>query len=288
MAAAAAGLAAPRLRQRLGLKPALVAALAWQAPVSVAAAFGPSRGRDAWVYALQEFAYLAMYEMPGDDVEALRRKTHVRYPIAADRVLGLGEVPSVRLQRRFHQPGRVRALDLVTAGLHWAWYFVPHGAVIALLCLRPERVPRAAATVAATFDLGLLVYRAVPTAPPWWASENGHLSPVERIVVGPGERVFGTAWPHLYGELARNPFAAMPSLHVATAWAAAHALGELGPGYRAAGFAYSAGLGLALVYLGEHYVVDVIGGVALAETARAIVGSRPFIAIAGPRFEPSP
>jgi membrane-associated phospholipid phosphatase len=34
------------------------------------------------------------------------------------------------------------------------------------------------------------------------------------------------------------------------------------------GWSYAALLGLALVYLGEHYVVDIIGGAALAETVR--------------------
>jgi membrane-associated phospholipid phosphatase len=286
VAAAAVGLAAPRVRRRLGLKPALVAALAWQAPIVVAAAFAPSRARDAWVYALQEFAYFAMYEMPGDDLDRLRRRVRIHYPITADRVLGLGEVPTTWLQRRFYEPGRLRGHDMALSAFHWVWYFVPHGAVVAVMCRRPERLPRAAATVALTFDLGLLVYRLVPTAPPWWAAEQGLLPPVERIVVRTSERAFGPAWPKMYGELARNPFAAMPSLHMASSWAAAHALGELGPGARAAGFAYSAGLGLALVYLGEHYVVDLLAGVALAESARAIVRSRPFALVAGPRFDP--
>jgi hypothetical protein len=34
------------------------------------------------------------------------------------------------------------------------------------------------------------------------------------------------------------------------------------------GWTYAATLGLALVYLGEHYAVDLIGGAALAETVR--------------------
>ena len=41
---------------------------------------------------------------------------------------------------------------------------------------------------------------------------------------------------------------------------AALLLAEVGPVAGALGFAYAATLGFALVYLGEHYVVDLLGG----------------------------
>jgi membrane-associated phospholipid phosphatase len=68
----------------------------------------------------------------------------------------------------------------------------------------------------------------------------------------------------------------MPSLHFATSIMAAHLLSEVGPVAGAIGWTYAATLGLALVYLGEHYAVDLIGGAALAEGVRA----------AAPRLEP--
>jgi membrane-associated phospholipid phosphatase len=61
----------------------------------------------------------------------------------------------------------------------------------------------------------------------------------------------------------------MPSLHFATSLMAAHLLAEVGPLAGAVGFTYAALLGLALVYLGEHYAVDLIAGAALTETIRA-------------------
>ena len=60
----------------------------------------------------------------------------------------------------------------------------------------------------------------------------------------------------------------MPSLHFATSLMGAHLLSEIGPVSGAVGWAYAATLGLALVYLGEHYAVDLIGGAALAEAVR--------------------
>ena len=57
----------------------------------------------------------------------------------------------------------------------------------------------------------------------------------------------------------------MPSLHFATSLMAARLLSEAGPVAGAIGWTYAGTLGLALVYLGEHYAVDVLAGAALAE-----------------------
>ena len=124
--------------------------------------------------------------------------------------------------------------------------------------------------ICAVFDLGLVGYFAVPTAPPWWAAEQGRIPGMRRIMVEVGERVWGRLWSPLYGFLGGNPLAAMPSLHFATSVMAAHDACRGGTGRRAPlGWTYAGTLGFALVYLGEHYVVDLVAGAALAEAVRA-------------------
>jgi membrane-associated phospholipid phosphatase len=49
---------------------------------------------------------------------------------------------------------------------------------------------------------------------------------------------------------------------------AALLLAEVGPIPGGLGFAYAATLGFALVYLGEHYVVDLLAGAALTVAVR--------------------
>jgi hypothetical protein len=49
---------------------------------------------------------------------------------------------------------------------------------------------------------------------------------------------------------------------------AAHLLSETGRPAGAVGWAYATTLGVALVYLGEHYVVDLAAGLALTEAVR--------------------
>jgi membrane-associated phospholipid phosphatase len=236
----------------------------------------PSRPRAAAVYALQMWAYLAHYDMPDDDPEWINRRLKVRYPIVADRLLGRGEIPTLRLQRALARNG-VGRHDTLLSWLHWSWFIVPHGSVTYVLLRKPERFERAAAMMSATFDAGVIMYWLVPTAPPWWAGENGHLPPVRRIMVEAGTEFWGELWQRLYDSLGRNPFAAMPSLHFGTSVMAAHVLGEVGTKEAIAGWTYAFALGFALVYLGEHYVTDLLAGFALAEAVR----------IAAPRVAPA-
>jgi membrane-associated phospholipid phosphatase len=266
--AVAVGIATPLLRHRLRLRPQVVTALSFQAPVALALATPRTRLRDAGIYALQMWAYYAHYDMPDDDPEALLRRTRVDYPVRADRLIGCGESPTARLQRAFGRPGELRAHDIGLAMVHWAWFVVPHGTVAFLLLRHHDHFVRGAAMTAATFDLGLVVYWAIPTAPPWYAAESGRMAPVRRIMTEAGERVWGRLWRPLYDGLEGNPFAAMPSLHFGTSVMAARVLSEVGRGPGALGWSYALALGFGLVYLGEHYVVDLIAGYALAEVVR--------------------
>jgi membrane-associated phospholipid phosphatase len=272
LVAAAIGAATPPLRRRLSIPRPVVSVLAWQAPVAIAWALPRTRGRDVAIYALQMWAYVAHYEMPNDKPDELLGRLHVTYPIKVDRFLGRGQMPTVRLQRRLGGgEGVVRAHDKFLSSVHWAWFFIPHGSIAyVLLCHRPQ-FERSAAQMAAVFDLGLLGYWLVPTAPPWWAGSNGQMPHVRRIMVETGKRVWGRRWEPLYDSLGTNPFAAMPSLHFATSVMAAHVLSDTGRIAGALGWSYAGTLGFALVYLGEHYVADLIAGLALAEGVRRAV-----------------
>jgi membrane-associated phospholipid phosphatase len=157
----------------------------------------------------------------------------------------------------------VRRHDTALSIVHWSWFFAPHVAALYVLARQPYRFGRSAAQIAAVFDLGTIVYWYVPTAPPWWAIPR-----VRRIMVEAGERAWGRHWTRLYDSLSGNQLAAMPSLHFGTSVMAAHVLSDVGPVAGAVGWAYAGALGFALVYLGEHYVADLLAGLALAEGVR--------------------
>jgi len=255
-------------------KPAVLAAAA-AAPVAVCVAVPRTRTRDVAACALQMWAYLAAYEMPHDDPEALAARVRIDYPVQIDRVLGFGVPPTLRLQRLLSAPGETRRVEKVLVWTHWLWFIVPHAATAYVLVRRRERFGHAAATTYAVFDLGALVYHLLPTAPPWYAAERGRLGdrrtpPVRRMMVEYGEQFWKHRWGPLYSLLGGNPLAAMPSLHFATSVNAAHLLAESGPVQGAIGWTYAMTLGLALVYLGEHYAADLLAGLALTEGVRAL------------------
>jgi hypothetical protein len=270
----AAGVAAPFVRRRLRLPPPVVTAAAAAAPFALCVLVPRSRARDVLTVCLQMHAYVATYQMPNDDPEALERRVKVTYPVRIDAALGLGTTPTLRLQRALASPDGFRRWEKALVWSHWLWFAFPHGTVAYLLLRRPEHFARGAAQIYATFDLGLIGYWAVPTAPPWYAAraglmDDGRTPELRRMMVEYGEQFWRSGWAPLYGFLGGNPLAAMPSLHFATSVTAAHVLTDSGRAAGALGWAYAATLGTALVYLGEHYVVDLAVGLALAEAVRA-------------------
>jgi membrane-associated phospholipid phosphatase len=272
-AAVVASVALPLLRKRREIPASLVAASLVAGPMGLAVLRPRTRGRDIALFAHQMWGFTMAHELPYDDPEALLRRLRVRYPIVSDRVIGLGKLPNVRLQRAFSRPGRVTALDRALSVIHWAWFMEPHAALLFVQARHPDRFPRAARQMAATYDLGCIGYFAVPTAPPWWAAEQGEIAgdegpPIRRIMVDAGEQLWRRAWDPLYQAFNSNPWAAMPSLHFATSLMAAIHLAEIGPVPGAFGWAYAGTLAFALVYLGEHYVNDLLAGAALVALVR--------------------
>jgi membrane-associated phospholipid phosphatase len=267
LAVAGSSIALVRKRQELPFPGFLMTPVAFAAPVAIAAAFGRSRKRDGAVWAAQMWAYKASFEMPNDREEWLRRRAHLDYPIAVDSVIGLGTPPGQRLQRRFRSRGRLSVLDKALSFFYWTWEVEPHFAMAWMQQRAPEAFAAAAGRLAATFDLTLLGYWALPTAPPWWVSEKtGRLDgDVRRVMSEVASWVKREPNPtegdH---EMGANPFAAMPSDHFASAVMTAILLSERNPRLGALGSSYAALLGLALVYLGEHYVADLLAGALLA------------------------
>lgn len=268
LGAIAVGVATPLLRRRLKIPPPVVTATAATVPLAIAVLTPRTRARDVAVCVGQMWAYLATYQMPNDDPEKLAKRVRIDYPVSIDRWLGGGELPGVRIQRALAKDGSVRLPEQALVWAHWVWFAFPHGTAAYILARHPERFPRGALLTYSVFDLGLLGYWGLPTAPPWYAAKHGRLHldegpALRRMMVEHGERFWKDHWQPLYGVLGGNPLAAMPSLHFATSLMAAYLLAELGPVEGAIGWTYALTLGFALVYLGEHYVVDLIAGAAL-------------------------
>ena len=268
-AAVAVLVALAQLRRRLPIAPPATVALAGLVPLGAIAATRP-RSRSRYVAAGAAYMWLfkITWEMPFDHPARLRNRVRVDYPIRIDRMLGGGVTPTQRLQRALRTSCEVSALDLAVTLVYGSW-FLPH-ALLAYLLVRDERyVPRAAGRLSAAYHLTTPFYWLVPTAPPWWAAEHGGRmdGDVERVVRTVVCHVTGVAPPE-NSEGPGNPWGSMPSDHISSAAITAMGLSEVGVVYGVLGWSYVAAAGFAVVYLGEHYLVDVLAGLAVAETVR--------------------
>src|SRR5438067_8668026 len=112
------------------------------------------------------------------------------------------------------------------------------------------------ATALAAFAIFLLL----PTAPPWYAQEHGAISGLQHVMV----QVMPVEWSEYYESLNPNPVAANPSLHAAFPFVGFLALLRLRSWLAWPLLAWCLAVWFSVVYLGEHYLLDIVCGAALA------------------------
>ena len=271
MACVAATVALVRSRRSIGVSRPLTLAVVAMVPVACAAALPRGRFRAAVIWAAHMWAYKVAFELPYDVPGRTRARLHIDYPIRADSAVGAGEPPTARLQRRLRRPPRLSWLDRAASFVYFAWEVEPHAALLWILLRHPERFCGAAVRLGLTVDLTLIGYAALPTAPPWWASEReGRMGgSVRRVVAEVGKELRGKPRPGVDHNTGANPWGSMPSDHFGSAAMTAMLLSEIDRRAGAIGWAYALALGATLVYCGEHYVIDLIAGLSLASAVRA-------------------
>jgi membrane-associated phospholipid phosphatase len=267
-AAVPAAVAVVGLRKRLGVPPVVSLAAASLTPLAVAAATPLGKWRYIAVGSAYMWTFKVTWELPYETRGNRRRPMHIRYPIRIDSLLGGGVPPTVRLQRSLRDQTKVTPLDRAVAGVYGSW-LLPHLILGWILMRHPEFIPRAAGRLAATYHLTTPFYWLIPTAPPWWASEsegemNGEVQRVLRYVIQDLRNQSRSETDNTSG----NPWGSMPSDHIASAAITAMALSEISTGYAVLGWSYVVLASFAVIYLGEHYLIDVLAGLAVAETVR--------------------
>jgi len=186
------------------------------------------------------------------------------YVISLERALFLGTVPTLWLQKQLYTFGRATILDLYSLAIYLTYFFAPHITALALWRLNPARFRPYIAALLGALYLGLAVAFIVPTAPPWLAGQRGDLPHVFRILRDILGRANPEAYEQGYAIAGTNPVAAMPSLHMAVTFIILFTAWGCHPLAAAGALLYTLSMGFALVYLGEHYVVDLLAGLLTA------------------------
>lgn len=171
--------------------------------------------------------------------------------------------------------------DVLATGL----YFVHFVGVLALafwLWLKAERRVywRYVLAVIALSYAGFATYALVPAMPPRLASAQGALPPLTDIFAYTvGEFSLFRPFFTVYRWIDPNPYAAMPSLHIAYPTLVFLVARRLWPQRWSWAFAlYPVLMTLAVVYLGHHYIVDCVAGALYGWAALWLVRDAPRIA----------
>lgn len=191
--------------------------------------------------------------------------------IAIERAISFGVVPTVELQRLLYRPGEVSLLDVAGSLLYAGHFVFPLGIAFILWARDRDAYYRFAASLLLMALTAFIVYLLVPVAPPRFAFRHGEALEVTDIIgatiVNLDMRV-GADW--IYANLSPNDNAAFPSLHAAFPVLAFLFVRRRYPRATLAVAAYTAAVWFAIVYLGHHYIVDIVGGVAFAVAAYLI------------------
>ncbi len=183
----------------------------------------------------------------------------VPFALSIDRMIGLGATPSERLQGWFYG-GALSSFDWFWLSVHAAWFFMPGIITIYVIIFRWELFRSLATVRLLVLYVGLIGFFLFPTEPPWMATDVARLLDVKA-----GEVIATDT----------NPLAAFPSLHVALPAAIAMWLFRVRMNRWAAIFTvYVALTAFDVVYLGEHYVVDVVAGLLLAYAIVRVSGAQ--------------
>jgi membrane-associated phospholipid phosphatase len=208
-------------------------------------------------------AALVAYDYTRGFADNLGIATHVMGPIHADLWLGHGTLPTAWLQAHLYHPGQPHWWDAMETLTYTSHFLVtPIAAVILWLRNRREWLIFISRIIALS-AAGLLTYVLYPAAPPWMASRDGLIDPVVRIS--------SRGWMVLHfnhagnllasAQASVNAVAAMPSLHTATATLVAlYFIPRVRWWWKIPLAIYPFLMGWALVYSGEHYLVDLLFG----------------------------
>ena len=197
------------------------------------------------------FGFIAHFEWP----------VYLNYVIDWERALLAGGVAPELLQSWLGTSSELGFFDelmVVVHGSHFLYFLMFS---LGVWSLAPETFPRCRRAMMLMMALGLVCYALVPTVPPHLAAESfGAIPPIYHVTT----EVYRSAVPGLLRIFDTNPIAAMPSLHAAfpslCAMIAAYHLR-----WRAWPFVlYALCIYFSIMYLGEHYLVDVLFGMLLA------------------------
>jgi membrane-associated phospholipid phosphatase len=186
----------------------------------------------------------------------------------AERFLFFGNLPTLVLQHALYDPHQIRLVDAVAICFYFLHFVLPVAVGFVFWLGSREHYWRFVSALLLMSFLAFVTYLFFPSTPPWLQFPHEVHKIADETVTKWGLSYYTSP---VYENLNPNRYAAFPSLHAAYptlavvfAWRRYRrlAIGLL---------AWAACVWFSVVYLGEHYVVDVLCGFAFVAVSAFIV-----------------
>jgi hypothetical protein len=216
------------------------------------------------------FVGLALYVLTTRAVPDLGMKVHYTPQIDAERILGFGTLPTTWLQDHLYRGG-TGPLELFSLFMYISHFLAPLLLAFLIWAAWDRRgFADLLFGILAVSVLADITFVLAPTAPPWLAAQHGLIEPVQPILKDALYSVHLDAFAAEKGNGSKyNVVAAIPSLHAA--WPVICLLvirkHRLPRWLFVAQLGITIGVFFAIVYTGEHYLIDALVGVVYAFAA---------------------
>ncbi len=222
-------------------------------------------GKQFFLHFLPFVILLLSYEKLRSLAPLINSHVHYTEMISFDRWVFGGTTPTQLFQSwLFH--GAVQWYDFVFYFVYMMHFVTPLILAVMIWKLRPKYYWTYVTALLLLSYAGFLTYVAFPAAPPWLASEQGILTPQITHISTSIWYAFGVHnFSSYYKQLSPNLVAAMPSLHAAYPFLLTLFVRKIwGNKWFYVSLAYPLTIWFGVMYLGEHYLIDVIVGIIYA------------------------
>lgn len=212
-------------------------------------------------------ALLLVYDSFRGIADDLNTNVHFMEMVDADRWLFGGALPTVVLQSWWWD-GSVNWYDFYFYFLYTIHFLAPVLLAVLIWKSRPRLYWQFVWSLVGLSFAAFITYIIFPAAPPWMSSNIGLIEPIYRVSSDVWGAMGVTNFSEVYSQMSPNPVAAVPSLHSAYPLLFSLFLVRM-YGLRKLWwiFLYPISMWIGVVYMGEHYVIDVILGALYAALA---------------------
>lgn len=218
------------------------------------------------------------YEFLRGLIPLISKKVHIFPMIHADLWL-FGFIPSVKLQSMLYSPPNLHWYDYVSVTLYICHFVTP--LVVGFIFWLKDRglFKLYSLSLIILSYLGFFTYIIFPAMPPWMASVNGYIPPIKEVTGTVMAHFLPTQFsvPTLYSLMRANPVAAVPSLHAAFPLLILFFLIKKYSKKGLLFIPYVLGVWFAVMYLGEHYFIDIVIGAIYACVVFFLIEKREFL-----------